>query len=71
MMNSRTCLLSFRPRYDAAGSMVSGPKTGAPTTRLRHDFDAWTGFDLARNRCYSVSPATWIKQDPIAADINL
>jgi RHS repeat-associated protein len=29
------------PEYDAAGNMISGPKSGDPTTRLHYVYDAW------------------------------
>lgn len=35
------------PAYDAAGNMISGPKTGAPATRLHYVFDAWNRMTAA------------------------
>lgn len=65
--------------YDAYGKAKVYDNTWTTPTDPTEDgplycgymFDAETGSDLARNRYYSVTDASWFTRDPIAADVNL
>ena len=56
--------------YDATWSNPAAPTEDGPLY-CGYFFDAETGNDLARNRYYSVTLATWISRDPIESGPNL